>query len=104
MIREPGKICILTHRRHGEEQGFQGDARFRGQQGLAENLPMLRFHRTPMLRGTELEPMDDLWVNVSDDELCHVMLLLPGKSVIDDINDITVRSALREQDTVQTAS
>jgi hypothetical protein len=97
VIREPGEIRILTHRRHGEEQGFQGATRLRGQQGLAENLPMLRFHRTPMLRGPELEPVDDLWVNIPDDELCHVMPLLPGKSVIDDINDIIVRSALREQ-------
>jgi hypothetical protein len=37
---------------------------------------MLRFHRTPMLRSAELEPVDNLWVNIPDDELCHVMLLL----------------------------
>jgi hypothetical protein len=29
-----------------------------------------------MLRGTQLEPVDDLWVNIPDDELCHVVLLL----------------------------
>lgn len=61
---------------------------------------MLRFHRTPVLRGTELEPVDGLWVNIPDDELCHVMLLLPGKSVIDDINDIIVWTALQEQEVV----
>jgi hypothetical protein len=76
LIREPGKIRITAYRRHGEEQGFQGDARLSGQQGLAENLPMFRFHRPPMLRGAQLEPVDDLWVHISDDELCHVVLLL----------------------------
>jgi hypothetical protein len=76
LIREPGEIRITAHGRHGEEQGFQGDTRLRGQQGLAENLPMPRFHRTPMLRGAQLEPVDDLWVNIRDDEMCHVMLLL----------------------------
>jgi hypothetical protein len=76
LIREPGKIRILAYGRHGEEQGFQGDARLSGQQGLAENLPMLRFHRTPMLCGAQLKSVDDLWVNIPDDELCHVIPLL----------------------------
>jgi hypothetical protein len=75
-IWETGEIHIIAHQRHGEEQGFQGDTRLRGQQGLAENLPMLCFHRTPMLRGAQVEPVDDLWVNIPDDELCHVMLFL----------------------------
>jgi hypothetical protein len=76
LIWEAGEIRIIAHRGHGEEQGFQGDTRLRGQQNLVENLPMLRFHRTPMLRGTQLEPVDDLWVNIPDDELCQVALLL----------------------------
>jgi hypothetical protein len=48
-------------------------------------------NRPPMLGGSQLEPVDDLWVNIPDDELCHAMLLLPGRSFTVDINDITVR-------------
>jgi hypothetical protein len=39
---------------------------------------MLHFHRTPKLCSAQLEPMNDLWVSIPDDELCQVMPLCKG--------------------------
>lgn len=69
MIRDALEVGVVSNIGHGEEIIFEGHAVLRGQQDLAEDLPVLSLRRAAMTRCAHLERANDLLFDVPHDQL-----------------------------------